>query len=65
MKLSAPICGSHANAGANAFEFTMNWDGKVMHTNVIDVMEFDEQGKITHMRAYWGPGDSRVLKGAP
>jgi steroid delta-isomerase len=24
---------------------------------VIDVMEFDEAGKFTSMRAYFGPGD--------
>src|SRR5690625_1975906 len=61
MKLSSPIRGSHSNAAAMAFEFTMNWEGKTMHTKVIDVMEFNQDGKITSMRAYWGPGDSREL----
>lgn len=65
MKLSAPIRASHGRAAAMAFEFTMHWDGNVVHTNVIDVMEFDENGKITSMRAYWGPSDSKVVGKAP
>lgn len=56
--LSAPIRGSHSNAAAMAFDFEMNLDGMVIRTSAIDVMEFDDAGKIITMRAYWGPSDS-------
>lgn len=61
MELSAPIRASHSNAAAMAFDFEMNFDGQVIRTSVIDVMEFDAEGKIKSMRAYWGPSDSGVL----
>lgn len=56
--LSAPIRGSHSNAAAMAFDFEMNLDGVIIRTSAIDVMEFDDAGKIITMRAYWGPSDS-------
>lgn len=61
MELSAPIRGSHANAAAMAFDFEMIWEGQHIRTSTIDVMEFNEAGKIVRMYAYWGPGDSHVL----
>lgn len=61
MELSAPIRGSHSNAAAMAFDFEMEFDGKRMRTSAIDVMEFNEDGKIVRMRAYWGPSDSHSL----
>ncbi|MCX7056443.1 MAG: nuclear transport factor 2 family protein [Proteobacteria bacterium] len=51
--LDAPIRGSHGNAAAMAFTAT---DG-VIQVRVIDVMSFDEAGKFTSMRAYFGPED--------
>jgi len=60
MSLSAPIRGSHANAAAMAFDFKMNIDGKEYETGAIDVMEFNAEGKITSMRAYWGPSDTNM-----
>ncbi|MEO6867923.1 MAG: steroid Delta-isomerase [Gaiellales bacterium] len=60
MELSAPIRGSHANAAAMAFDFEMDINGQHAKTSAIDVMEFDEQGKIVRMRAYWGPSDSTM-----
>lgn len=58
MKLSAPIRGSHSNAAAMAFDFAMELEGHTVRTSTIDVMEFNEDGKIVNMRAYWGPSDS-------
>lgn len=57
MALSAPIRGSHANAAAMAFEFEMEIQGRRSRTSAIDVMEFNDLGKIRRMRAYWGPSD--------
>ncbi len=60
MALSTPIRGSHGNAAAMAFDFEMNLGGRKVKTSAIDVMEFDADGKIKTMRAYWGKGDSKV-----
>ncbi len=58
MALSAPIRGSHGNAAAMAFDFEMDLDGHTVRTSTIDVMEFNEDGKIERMRAYWGPSNT-------
>ncbi|MFI9505009.1 nuclear transport factor 2 family protein [Nocardia sp. NPDC052566] len=51
------IAGRHA-----AFSFTIvtRVAGQRFTLSPIDVMEFDEDGKIIGMRAYWGPDDMRV-----
>jgi hypothetical protein len=41
-------------------ELTMN-DQK-SYIDVIDVMGFDEAGKITSMRAYWNPAELRPTR---
>lgn len=38
---------------AVAFPFKVQLPEMIIH--VIDVFEFDDQGKVTSMRAYWGP----------
>ena len=38
---------------AVAFPFQVTMPGMVI--DVIDVFEFDEQGKVASMKAYWGP----------
>lgn len=53
LTLAAPIRGSHANAAAMAFDVAI----PNMKVLVIDVMTFDEAGKITSMKAYFGPED--------
>jgi steroid delta-isomerase len=57
IELSAPIRGSHGNAAAMAFAVHLDYDGKPCVINVIDVMRFDDTGRIVEMKAYWGPGD--------
>jgi len=43
-------------AGAEAaFHFRVTTGGRRM--DVIDVMAFDDDAKITSMRAYWGPAN--------
>lgn len=61
MALSAPIRGSHSNSAAMAFDFELEFGGNRIRTSAIDVMEFNDDGKIVRMRAYWGPSDSRPL----
>jgi len=58
LTLSAPIRGSHGNAAAMAFDAVINTpQGDIIAASVIDVMTFNDQGKITSMRAYFGPSD--------
>jgi steroid delta-isomerase len=60
LSLAAPIRGSHGNHAAMAFTVTFVQDGVRYTTNSMDVMTFDEAGKITRMNGYWGPGDVTV-----
>ena len=65
LKLAAPIRGSHGNSAAMAFDVELNMPqgDKTARAviRVIDVMTFNEEGKFTSMRAFWGPGDMEVL----
>jgi steroid Delta-isomerase len=53
LALDAPIRGSHGNSAAMAFSARI---GPVT-VRVIDVMTFNEAGKVTSMKAYFGPAD--------
>jgi len=53
LSLDAPIRGSHGNAAAMAFSARVG----PLTVRVIDVMTFDEAGKFTSMKAYFGPSD--------
>jgi steroid Delta-isomerase len=53
LSLDAPVRGSHSNSAAMAFSARIG----PLTVRVIDVMTFDEAGKFTSMKAYFGPGD--------
>ncbi len=53
LQLDAPIRSSHSNAGAMAFTASK---GSII-VRVIDVMTVNDSGKITSMRAFFGPDD--------
>lgn len=53
LELVAPIRGSQGNSAAMAFNVKI----PTATIRVIDVMTFDEAGKISSMRAFWGPDD--------
>lgn len=57
LELVAPPRGSHANAATITFKVHIAGPNGPAHIDVTDVMEFDAQGKIASMRAYWGPDD--------
>ena len=61
VEVSGPICvaGNHCAMPMLA-ELTMN-DQK-SYIDVIDVMTFDDDGKITSMKAYWSPMDMRSTR---
>lgn len=48
--LTGPVRGA---GNAAAFPFQVQMGG--MNIDIIDVFEFNDQGKITSMKAYWGP----------
>lgn len=52
-----PIRASHGNAAAMAFFVDIDLGQGPVTIRVIDVMTFDEAGKFSTMKAYWGPGD--------
>ncbi|ANI79631.1 MULTISPECIES: steroid Delta-isomerase [Sphingobium] len=54
----APIRGSHANAAALVFDVTFQPpEGPRLLIRSLDVCTFDAQGRITSLKAYWGPDD--------
>ena len=61
VEVSGPICvaGNHCAMPMLA-ELTMN-DQK-SYLDVIDVMTFDDDGKITSMKAYWSPMEMRPTR---
>lgn len=48
------------NQAAFLFTLVTKAGGQRMTLSPIDVMEFDDAGRITRMRAYWGTGDMSV-----
>lgn len=42
---------------AFAFAVHLEWGGAKKRIDVIDVFQFDDAGKITEMRAFWGPAN--------
>jgi steroid Delta-isomerase len=54
----APMRGSHSNEAALVFdvEFTPPGGPRTLIRS-LDVCTFDEQARITSLRAFWGPGD--------
>ncbi|TXH05988.1 MAG: steroid delta-isomerase [Nevskiaceae bacterium] len=61
LSLAAPIRASHSNSAAMAFDVTLNMPQGRAIIRVIDVMTFNDAGKFTSMRAYWGKEDMVVL----
>ncbi|WP_424212364.1 nuclear transport factor 2 family protein [Streptomyces sp. BI20] len=61
LTLDTEIRASHGNEAAMAFTVDTRHEGRRLRIKVIDVMTFDEEGRIARMRAYWGPSDVTVL----
>lgn len=53
--LTGPVRVTLNGCAAMPFRIDMLWQGQPCSLPVIDVMEFDEQGLIRSMKAYWGP----------
>ncbi len=65
-KLRVELTGPIRVAGSEA-AFPMlarlDFGNGVMEMDVIDMMQFDDAGKITAMRAFWSPADMRPAAG--
>jgi steroid Delta-isomerase len=57
LTLDTPIRGSHGNCAAMAFTVETVIDGTSVIIRSLDVMTFNDAGRISHMRGYWAPGD--------
>jgi len=57
LKLDTPIRGSYSRAAAMAFTIHMEREGQKIRIQAIDVMTFNDSGKITEMKAYHGPSN--------
>ncbi len=60
LTLQAPIRASQGDAAAMCFDVKVNYMGAMQHIRVIDVMTFNEAGKIKSMKAYWGVSDMQA-----
>lgn len=59
----APIRGSHGREAALAFEVEFTPPGgSRMRIHSVDVCTFDDQGRITSLRAFWGPSDMEAVQ---
>lgn len=57
LEVAAPPRGSHGNAAALSFAVYARMQGHSVRIDVTDVMTFGADGRITGMRAFWGPDD--------
>jgi steroid delta-isomerase len=68
MKVSAtqtgPVRATSNGCGAIPFRVDMEWGGQPSSLHVIDVMEFDAEGKIRSMKAYWSEVNVTARGGA-
>lgn len=60
-ELTAPISFSLGNKAAMAFKLWAEVDGRDISIDIIEVMTFDESGKICDQMAYWGVENVTVL----
>lgn len=60
LSLQAPIRASQGDAAAMCFDVRVNYMGALQHIRVIDVMTFNEAGRIKSMKAYWGLSDMQA-----
>lgn len=62
-ELVAPIRTSPGNCAAMAFSIHMDFGGQEVIIQVVDVMKFNEEGKIIELKAYWGKDDVKIIRG--
>ena len=60
LTLAAPIRSSQGDAAAMCFDVKVNYMGAMQLIRVIDIMTFNEEGRIKSMKAYWGLSDMQA-----
>jgi len=58
LRLTGPVVAA-AGEGAFPMQARPSFGGTTFVVDIIDVMTFDDTGKITTMRAYWDPAEMR------
>lgn len=53
-ELTGPVRVAGNGCAAMPFRVDLDWGGQPCSIHVIDVMEFDAEGRIRSMKAYWG-----------
>lgn len=61
-ELVSPISITYSNQAAMAFKFYMSVGEQEISIDIIDVMKFDESGKIVEVNAYWGRDNVTVIE---
>ncbi|MBW2382240.1 MAG: nuclear transport factor 2 family protein [Deltaproteobacteria bacterium] len=61
VEITGPICVASNQCAAPLVAELTTPDAK-MYADVIDVMSFNDAGKITSMRAYWSPAELRPTR---
>jgi len=59
--LTGPIVTTGGNEVAFAFVLCLELMGKPHELDVVDVMQFDESGKISSLRAFWNYDERREI----
>jgi steroid delta-isomerase len=58
---TGPILTTAGNEAAMPFTLRLTLKGRGYEVDVIDVMAFDDEGKITSLRAFWNAAEMRAL----
>ena len=59
VRLTGPVRVSTVGEAAAPMQSHSNFGGSPKEIDIIDVFAFDEEGRITTMRAFWGEGNMR------
>ena len=60
-KRTGPICTTQGNEASMPFTLQLELAGRAYEIDVIDVVSFDVNCKITRLRAFWNPDEMRAL----
>lgn len=61
--LTGPVRVSSVSEAAAPLRSRSNFGGSPKELDIIDVFSFDDEGRITSMRAFWGDGNLREVTG--
>jgi steroid delta-isomerase len=64
-RLQGPIRTTAGNEAAMSFVLGLALGDDLLEFDVIDVMRFDEEGKVATLRAFWNPAEGRKVLSEP